>query len=219
MQCQEFEAVLEQIDGRPLSADAAAHAAQCRSCSAMAADLELIQTLAHELTIPETEPPDRIWTQVRAQLEQEGIIRVPATDARAEKQGAGWFAGIFAWVRRPALVATYAGLIVLAAGLAWEKSIPAPDTASDIAAIPSIHTQDNLNQLEAQTVSDLQASNPEINATLRRDLKIVNNFIAVCQKAVREQPQDETARQYLYGAYQQKSELLAAALAHSRTGE
>jgi hypothetical protein len=54
---------------------------------------------------------------------------------------------------------------------------------------------------------------------LRRDLKIVNDFIAVCEKAVREEPKDETARQYLYGAYQQKSQLLTAATEHSWTGE
>jgi len=68
-------------------------------------------------------------------------------------------------------------------------------------------------------MADLQTIDPESNAKLRRDLKIVNDFIAVCEKAVREQPKDETARQYLYGAYQQKSQLLTAATEHSWTGE
>jgi UTP:GlnB (protein PII) uridylyltransferase len=116
-------------------------------------------------------------------------------------------------------VATYAALMVLAAGLAWEQSIREPDIQTDVASATALNTQNSLNQLEAQTVSDLETTNPEVNAGLRRDLKIVNDFIAVCQKAVREEPQDETARQYLYGAYQQKSELLAAAMAHSRIGD
>jgi hypothetical protein len=219
MLCQEFEAVLEQADSQPLTGDAAVHASGCENCRALIADLETIQALAHELTVPDTEPPARVWTQIRAQLEDEGIIRTPESVADSASVSRGWLAGFSAWVRRPALVATYAALMVLAAGLAWEKSMPTPSTSSDIASLPSANTQNNLNQLEAQTVNDLQTSNPDVNAALQRDLKIVNNFIAVCEKAVREEPQDETARQYLYGAYQQKSELLAAAMAHSRTGE
>jgi hypothetical protein len=219
MQCQEFESVLEQAGDKPVSGEAAAHLSQCEDCRSLAADFETIEALARELTEPEIEPPTRIWSQLRAQMEQEGIIRVPAHGAAIPQENKGWLTGLFAWVRRPALVATYAALMVLAAGLAWEKYISTPDIKPDIAAVSAVKTQNSLNQLEAQTETDLETTNPEVNAALRRDLKIVNDFIAVCQKAVREEPQDETARQYLYGAYQQKSQLLAAAMAHSRIGE
>jgi hypothetical protein len=218
MQCQEFEVVLEQASDKPMSGEAAAHLSQCKNCRSLAADFATIETLARELNQPEIEPPSRIWNQLRVQLEEEGIIRVHAHGGAAEKNP-GWLAGVFAWVRRPALVATYAALMVLAAGLAWEKSIRAPEIRNDVASAAAANTQNSLNQLEAKTESDLETANPEVNAALRRDLKIVNDFIAVCEKAVREEPQDETARQYLYGAYQQKSQLLAAAMAHSRIGE
>jgi hypothetical protein len=219
MLCKEFEAILEQASNKPLSGEVAAHASQCGNCRALAADFRMIESLAHELTETGIEPPARIWTHLRAQLEVEGIIRSPGRGAGVKEENAGWLAGVFAWVRRPALVATYAALMVLAAGLAWEQSIREPDIQTDVASATALNTQNSLNQLEAQTVSDLETTNPEVNAGLRRDLKIVNDFIAVCQKAVREEPQDETARQYLYGAYQQKSELLAAAMAHSRIGD
>ena len=214
MRCQEFEAVLEQAGEQPMPAEASAHLAECGSCRSMAADLETITMMARELSVPDEEPPARVWAQLRAQLESEGIIRTPEFQAAAE-QKAGWFAGVLAWMRRPALVATYAALMVLAAGLAWQHfaNVDEPFPSS------AVNTQNNLNKLEAQTMGDLQTIDPEANAALRRDLEIVNDFIAVCEKAVREEPKDETARQYLYGAYQQKSQLLAAATEHSWTGE
>jgi len=40
----------------------------------------------------------------------------------------------------------------------------------------------------------------------------------MCEKNVREQPENEMAREYLYGAYEQKAELLAAAMDRSTSG-
>jgi hypothetical protein len=217
MRCQEFEAVLEQTSEQPMPAEASAHAAQCGSCRSLAADLEAIAAMARELSVPDEEPPARVWTQLRAQLEAEGIIRAPEFPPADRSENAGWFAGVLAWMRRPVMVAGYAAVMVLVAGLAWQHNwntdepIQFPQDA--------VKTQNNLDKLETQTMADLQTIDPASNAALRRDLKIVNDFIAVCEKAVREQPKDETARQYLYGAYQQKSHLLAAATDHSWTGE
>ena len=57
-----------------------------------------------------------------------------------------------------------------------------------------------------------------MTASIRRNLGIVDNFIAMCEKDVREQPDNEMAREYLYGAYEQKAELLATATSRSMTG-
>jgi hypothetical protein len=217
MRCQEFETVLEQAGEQPMPAEASAHAAQCGNCRSLAADLETIAAMARELSVPDEEPPARVWTQLRAQLEAEGIIRAPEFQHAEIEKNAGWFAGALAWMRRPAMVAGYAALMVLVAGYAWQRNrvIDEPSQFPTSA----VNAQNNLNKLETQTMADLQTIDPEANAALRRDLKIVNDFIAVCEKAVREEPKDETARQYLYGAYQQKSQLLAAATEHSWTGE
>jgi hypothetical protein len=213
MLCQEFEAVLEQTSDQGLPADASLHLAECGNCRALKTDIEAIAVAARELAEPVEEPPVRVWLQLRAQLEEEGIIR--PQEAVEAQDGAGESAGMWAWLRRPALVAAYAAFMVLAAGLAWQTFTPDNEPQSPTtAAITS-----NLNRLEAMTVSDLKTLDPESSAALRRDLDIVNNFIAVCEKAVREEPRNEDARQYLYGAYQQKTELLAAAMEHGRTGE
>jgi hypothetical protein len=214
MQCIEFEAVLEQTSGQPLPADAAIHTSECGNCRALAADLETITRVARELADPVEEAPARIWLQLRAQLEAEGIIRTPAPEKDASLHPRGRFAGIFAWMRKPALIATYAAIMVLAAVVVWEQFPPEPPA-------PSIPTaaQYGLDSLETQAVSGLESASPEVNTALRKDLEVVNKFIVECEKAVREEPQNQDARQYLYGAYQQKAELLAVAMDHTRSGE
>jgi hypothetical protein len=213
MKCNEFEAVLEQTSGNSLPAEAAAHSAQCASCRALTADLETITRVARELAVPLEEAPARIWVQLRAQLESEGIIRTPVPETSSSLQPQGMFAGVFAWMRKPALMATYAAIMVLAAVLAWKRiDTPAPPE------VPTAATY-GLDRLETQAVSGLDSASPEVNTALRKDLEVVNKFIAECEKAVREEPQNEDARQYLYGAYQQKAELLTVAMDHTRTGE
>nr|HEV7953978.1 hypothetical protein [Candidatus Acidoferrales bacterium] len=199
-----------------MPAEATAHLKQCENCRSLTADLEAITAMARELSVPDEEPPARVWTQLRAQLVEEGIIRTPEFQ-HAEPARSGWFAGALSWMRRPVMVAAYAAVMVLVAGVTWlhYQNVDDPNQFPQSA----VAAQNNLNKLEAQTMGDLQTIDPDANVKLRADLKIVNDFIAVCEKAVREQPKDETARQYLYGAYQQKSELLAAATEHSWTGE
>jgi hypothetical protein len=57
-----------------------------------------------------------------------------------------------------------------------------------------------------------------VTDSIRRNLNIVDNFIAMCEKNVREQPENDMAREYLYGAYEQKAELLATAMDRSTMG-
>ncbi len=57
-----------------------------------------------------------------------------------------------------------------------------------------------------------------VSDSIRRNLGVVDKFIAICEKSVREQPDNEMAREYLYGAYQQKAELLATATSRSVMG-
>jgi hypothetical protein len=59
--------------------------------------------------------------------------------------------------------------------------------------------------------NSLPEGNPVLASSLRENLGIVDNLIAVCEESVREQPDDPISRDYLYGAYQQKAVLLATA--------
>ena len=69
--------------------------------------------------------------------------------------------------------------------------------------------QANLGNFELHEVSALHGPNQAVNASFSKNLQIVDKYIAMCEKSVREEPENELARDYLYGAYQQKADLLA----------
>jgi hypothetical protein len=82
---------------------------------------------------------------------------------------------------------------------------------------------ENVFKEELLTVSNrntagFPARDAAVSDSIRRNLNIVDNFIAMCEKNVREQPENEMAREYLYGAYEQKAELLATAMDRSTMG-
>src|ERR1700720_1019883 len=106
MQCKEVEVVLEQEGCLPVPEAARAHLAGCNSCRNLIADLTAIIATAHLLPA-EVEPPPRVWTSLRVQLENEGIIR-------SAGQHSFWrgFSELF----RPRVLATSAvGLLIVAA--------------------------------------------------------------------------------------------------------
>jgi hypothetical protein len=66
-----------------------------------------------------------------------------------------------------------------------------------------------LNQDERGLLNVAPVANSALDASLRQNLEIVDNFIADCEQRLKEQPEDDFSREYLNGAYQQKAELLS----------
>lgn len=213
MLCSEFERVLQERAGEPLPAEAQAHLAQCRSCSAVVADFAALQAAARELSAEEVTPPERVWVALRAQLVSEGLIREPERVA--------WFAGWLALIPRPALAGlSLAGILAAAVFLSLTGRAPRTPVATALqepAAVASADRQ--LRSIERRTVLDLRVKDPTVTASLQRNLDIVDNFIALCEKSVREDPTSQMARDYLYGAYQQKANVLATAMDRSTPGD
>jgi len=213
MRCTEFELIYQDL-GSAMPPAAAQHAKQCAACGGLAADLNSISAAARGLAIAPEEAPARVWSNLRAQLRAEGIIREPAKS--------GWEA-VWAWIRQPAVIGAYAATALLAVSLIAHPS--SGTTASDdavesaSATTDTFRSQQQLDAMEQAFSKTVAGSNSEVDATLRKNLRVVDKFIAECEKAVRQEPHNEAARQYLYGAYQQKAELLNTAMEHSFTGE
>jgi hypothetical protein len=72
--------------------------------------------------------------------------------------------------------------------------------------------------VSSENISGFHQHDAAVTDSIRRNLNIVDNFIAMCEKDVREQPENEMAREYLYGAYKQKAELLATAMDRNTMG-
>jgi hypothetical protein len=203
MDCNAFWNQLEQWMEGERSSDAQAHLRGCPNCRSVVNDLDAIHQTAHTMEDADVAPPDRVWISLRSQLEQEGLIR-------ADRHGwavtvKGWFEEIFAVVPRPALAGAYL-VALIAVGLA----LAAPGyRRSDGAQVPTQPLTAQLNTDEQHAISFVTDSDPAVAASLRKNLAIVDNYIALCEKSVQEEPENEIARDYLYGAYQQKADLLA----------
>ena len=210
MQCKEVEVVLEQEGCLPVPEAARAHLAGCNSCRNLVADLTAIIATAHLLPA-EVEPPPRVWTSLRIQLEQEGIIRSGARQS--------WWSS-FSELFRPRVLATAAvGLLILAAvALQFQR----PATQATVAR----NAYDNLYQDTSVTLDNDEAHLPAmqlvgtsgVDVSLRQNLDIVDRFIVDCEQRVKQEPQDEIAREYLTGAYQEKAELISVMMEREGSG-
>jgi hypothetical protein len=207
MECHEVDRCFELgMDGE-LPSGAVEHLSQCPRCQAVVSDLEAIRTAGQELAAPEMSPPERIWVSLRAQLESEGLIRVSRTNGAAEWVERWWM------LRRPAMAGVMTSLLVVVIVLVgyfrhrWRDQ---PSQESETASVVGF-LQKDLTAAADRTVSAMRARDPAINASLRQNLRTVDDLIVLCEKSVRENPQSELGREYLYGAYQQKAYLLAVA--------
>jgi hypothetical protein len=201
--CKDFQSQFESWMEGELSPDARAHVSDCRSCARLIEDLSMIRLAANEWNASE-EPPARVWTSLRAQLVQEGLIREPQPEPKSS-----WLPGWFTALPRSVLAGAYLAALV---GVAFALSGPVTRRVNDYRWISG--TQDSTAMVSAQLDTAEQnaqfaESNPEVTASFHQNLAIVDNYISLCEKSVREDPEDEVARDYLYDAYHQKADLLA----------
>jgi hypothetical protein len=221
MQCYELEKILEQQPEGPLPDSAVAHIDDCEPCRSLLADLEAIRLAALELGAVEIAPPERIWISLRNQLEAEGLIRNPQPAPQNAMNG--WWS-VF---QRPALAGAFLALLLVAAGLiSFPGDLSQTSARQDVAArvgsslVPSaqqVFNEEVLN-VSDEAVPGFPRPDAAVTASFRRNLDLVNNLIVICEESVREQPDNDIAREYLYGAYEQKAELLATAMDRGTAG-
>jgi hypothetical protein len=225
MKCEQFQEVLEQQDAGELPKPALAHLQDCDACRSLSADFEAIRAMALEVDADVAAPPERVWISLRNQLEAEGLIRElqQATPRDATSAAPGWWA-VF---QRPAVAGAFLGIMIAAAGtVGYLSNFTQTSVQTQLAPVQeasSVPSADSVFKEEVLTVGSdsipgLQRQDTAVTNSIRRNLQVVDNIIAMCEKSVREQPDNQMAREYLYGAYQQKAELLSTAMNHSMTG-
>jgi hypothetical protein len=224
MQCEEFEQILEHQNDGALPKPALAHLEDCTACRALSADFSAIREMALELSGGEEAPPERVWISLRNQLETEGLIREP--QGRPESVSASGYAW-WSVFQRPAIAGAFLGLVLAAAGsLGYLSNAPQKSVQSQLAPLQEtspVPAAESVFKEEVLTVGNdsipgVRREDTAVTASIRRNLQVVDNLIAICEKSVREQPDNQMARDYLYGAYQQKAELLATAMNRGTIG-
>jgi hypothetical protein len=223
MDCNQFADQIDEWMRGERSAAARVHARECQICHGMAEDLGAIVRTAREWVIEEAEaaPSPRLWVSLRAQLQEEGLIRDGARQREAMRarvrpevqtpRPAGWLAGWLGGGVRPALAGAYLAALIAGAVLFVGPSGKQIDDSQWLA-----RTQRSVKPLNAEldaaehaVLSNLASASPLVATSLNQGLAIVDNDISLCEKSVREEPENELARDYLYQAYEQKADLLA----------
>ncbi len=212
-ECKKFLTWLELWNPDDQSAQVPQHAQNCASCTAVLDDLKAIHSEARSWDASESEPPEHIWTSLRAQLQAEGLIRSTESERLAPQlvSSPGWLERLFGQFPRPVLAGAYLSILV-AAGFALSGPLNRPSNEARWLEGTQIATSPlsaQLNSFEQNSLAPRRPLNPAVTASLQQNLAVVDNYISLCEKSVQEEPQNEVARDYLYEAYQQKADLLA----------
>lgn len=212
IQCNQFMEMIELwMDGEHHPA-AELHLGGCERCRALLADLEAIRAAGLQLAETEVDPPERVWIALRAQLGSEGLL------GRPERRN--WFGIVFPALPGPALASAYAALLVIGGLLLGSQVRSLNDVVwLDSTQVASASLDTQFDAVAQGAVSGLHEHNPDVTAALNANLVMVDNYISLCEKSVREEPQNEMLRDYLYGAYQQKAELLATMAERGATAQ
>lgn len=220
IKCDEFERILEQQDETGLPRPALAHIEECEPCRFLAADLAAIHDAAMELGAEEIEVPERIWISLRNQIDAENLI---SASRSAENLKPGWWSAF----QRPALAGAFLSLVIAAAGLIGYQSGSVPMTVHSpleplTGSTPILSAEKEFkaesSAFGAASLAEFRMQDAAVTDSFQRNLRVVDQFISMCENSVREQPDNQMAREYLYGAYEQKAELLATAMNRNVTG-
>jgi hypothetical protein len=189
----------------PLSAAARQHLSECHACKHFFDDLTSIVALAHQLPA-ELEPPAHIWISIRKQLVHDGTIR----EFSSERTAPWWQSLAELFQNRSLATAAVAMVMIVVAFLLGSKP---RELGLQVQEDPYASTVTALSQQE-HDLANMQLANmgetSAVDTSLRQNLQQVDEFIADCERRVREEPSDELAREYLTNAYQQKAQLLSA---------
>ena len=174
-------------------ANAREHLRDCPHCRGLVEDLGAIQSTAQTMVADEfeLEPSARVWTALRSQLQEEGLIR---TQRRSWAAGAiGWLEGLALGARGPVLAgADMAVLIAARFRSSVAPSIPTNQRQQLGAQHREFHHSPQCparyRRARHRLLYPRRCQLDAVTASLHQSLAIVDNDIALCEKSVREDP-------------------------------
>jgi anti-sigma factor RsiW len=215
-----------------------AHLDQCAACRGLLADLEAIRREARSL--PRLEPPASLWTRVGDGLRAQGVTDADPRTAGGEAGGSDGKSGFR--IGRIWLAAA-AALVIVIVGAALAIRMmdrgPAPqtETAGGAGVSPASggtgnsgaaglvesveadlraaeeHYERAIAGLEKIASADERTLDPQVAATLKKNLEIIDGAIAESRAALRSEPQSAPARESLFEALRRKMSLLQDTIA------
>lgn len=213
--CQEFDLKLAAYLEGEASSDVSTHAEQCSSCGSLLVDLQMIQAAAKDL--PLESPSPRVWSNIRATLAEEGLIREQKSFWQR------WFpSGLLVPRSAPAAALAFAlmlAVIMLFKGDIQRNGSQRPVTTPAVATAVPV----GLSAVQSNLVRTVEAMeenykareaslDPSAKEVYQAGLVSLDNSIHECLDSLQKQPHNILVREYLMQAYSQKAEVLASAL-------
>jgi hypothetical protein len=229
MNCTDFaESISALADGSLDPVDrprVEAHIEACDDCRALLDDL---RALRREAAAIKLEPlPAALWSRVESRLREQGV-RGPA-EARG---GAPWQWGAIAavlvlavglalmvtWTRRPAVptgsdATPHADSGVRPASAGNAGSAASVEGVEAELRMAEEHYERAISGLEAVATSEQSSLDPQVAATVKRNLEVIDQAIAESRSALKTEPQNLPARESLFEALRRKIGLLQDTIA------
>jgi anti-sigma factor RsiW len=204
-----------------------AHAATCAACRTLTADLEAIRDAGGALE--RRTPSKDVWARIQLQLTAEPAFQKAAAERRAREADEASRASHWNW---PVLAMAATLLITLVSGSLYivnlSRSTPPPaNTAASGNATSGDLVQSIENELDQaaahyeKAIAGLeQVANasdspldPELMATLKANLGVIDQAINESRTALKTQPADQLAQESLFEAFRRKVSLLQDTIA------
>jgi len=210
MTCQEFARVLPELEGgRNFEADE--HLRMCSRCWDLVAELDAISQQARTLQASE-EPSPRVWNAIEITLRNEGLIHQPGSERPARR----WASWELRWL------APVAAMLLLVSGfvLRQHRGGPPQLVARSVQSIAQsqplvLSAAFQAGQDDDQLLSMVAERAPGLRAGYANDLRAVDAYIHDAELTARQNPNDETAQQYLTNAYEQRAMVYELGMARS----
>jgi hypothetical protein len=157
MNCEDFERAWQELDDPSLLSPAMEdHRTTCAPCAARIRDINRIRWEARQL-IETEEPPNRLWLNLRRELDKEGLIREPGRQS--------WLSAVatFGWLPCLPMGLAYASVFLLAlVGVDYmrDRVTPSPSPASLPATAPTIAMVQPASQPAAPAAEVAKAEAP-----------------------------------------------------------
>ena len=194
MTCAEFQRVLPYIIDTGGNAEQEGHLRECAVCADLVADLKYIADQA-KLLVPMEDPSPRVGDGLQKSLEREGLVK----SAPARRSLLGLPFRDWGWV------AAGAAVVILLAGIFFTRTTAPAEQAPAVAKQQPVNGESDVD--DQQVLATVAQLAPDMQETYRQGLQDVNTYIHDAERSVKENPDDQSARQLLMQAYQQKAML------------
>ena len=217
MRCRKaWVMISEYADGTLAPRKAAAlegHLETCADCRAVLADLRALVREAGGLETPPV--PENAWSLIRARLKESGA---PAGRGARGLFGRPRLAPALAAL---ALMAVAAGGVFIGLRLGRKPMTLSPDMKEQ-ATLAKLDEAEWHYEMAIKSLGEALAGqggrlSPQVAEMFARNLEVVDMTIQACRQAVRNEPDDMRARDFLLAAYKEKVVLLDDLLDMNRT--